>query len=69
MGITRKHISKTGKSILVFRQQPVIGSSGVIPREANAPENEIEARPMGRPAVAIDAVFYPFFLRPTTQAK
>ena len=69
MGITRKHVSKTGKSILAFRRQPVIGSSGAIPREANGPENETEARPTGRAAVAIDAVFYPFFLRPTPQAK
>jgi len=69
MGITRKHISKSGKSILAFRRQPVIGSSGVIPREANGPETETGARPMGKPTVSIDAVFYPFFLRPTPQAK
>ncbi len=69
MGITRKHVSKTGKRILAFRREPVIGSSGVIPREANAPETETETRPKGKPAVSIDAVFYPFFLRTSPQGK
>jgi hypothetical protein len=52
MGIVRKHISKSGKRVLVFRRQPVIGSSGVIPREA---QSDVSARPIGGPAVRIDA--------------
>jgi hypothetical protein len=52
MGIARKHISKSGKRVLVFRPQPVIGSPGAIPREA---QGEAAARRMGSPAVSIDA--------------
>lgn len=53
MDIVRKHISKSGKSVLVFRPQPVIGSAGVIPRDA---QHEAGTRRMGSPAVYIDAV-------------
>jgi hypothetical protein len=56
MGTARKqHVSKSGKSILAFRPQPVIGSAGAIPHEANDAQDKARARPLGRPAVCIDA--------------
>jgi hypothetical protein len=54
MGIARKqHVSKSGKSILTFRPQPVIGSTGAMPREANSAEGEARSRRLGGPAVCI----------------
>ena len=52
MSVARKHISKSGKNVLVFRRQPVIGSAGVIPREAQA---EAGRRRIGTSPVRIDA--------------
>ncbi|QNI32403.1 hypothetical protein H7849_26085 [Alloacidobacterium dinghuense] len=53
MDIVRKHISKSGKSVLVFRPQPVIGSPGVMPPDAQA---EAGMQRMGAAPVRIDAV-------------
>ncbi|HTZ90291.1 MAG TPA: hypothetical protein VMA71_08120 [Alloacidobacterium sp.] len=70
MSITRKqHVSKSGKSILAFRRQPVIGSSGVIPRQANSTQGEDRPRPLGGPAVRIDAASSPFFVRLSPQEE
>jgi hypothetical protein len=52
MSIVRKHISKSGKSVLMFRRQPVIGSAGIIPRDA---QSYTGIPRVGRPAVRIDA--------------
>jgi hypothetical protein len=53
METVRKHISKSGKSVLVFRQQPAIGSAGIIP-----PDTRIEAglQRIGITPERIDAV-------------
>jgi hypothetical protein len=69
MAIARKHISKSGKSVLVFRRQPVIGSAGVIPREANGSRDEVRTRPLGGPAISIDAGPDWFSGRSTLQGK
>jgi hypothetical protein len=69
MAIARKHISKSGKSVLVFRRQPVIGSAGVIPREANSSQDGARTRPLGGPAISIDAVPDWFADRSTLQRK
>ena len=54
MGIAGKqHVSKSGKSVLAFRRHPVIGSAGVIPREA---QGVAGSRPLGGPIVPIDMV-------------
>ncbi len=56
MAIARKHVSKSGKTILAFRPLPVIGSAGVLPREANSAPGEDRRRTLGGPAVRIDTV-------------
>jgi hypothetical protein len=54
MEITRKqHVSKSGKSVLAFRQ-PVNGSAGVMPGEANGAQLETRSRLLGGPVVPID---------------
>lgn len=64
MGTARKqHVSKSGKSILVFRPQAVIGSAGAIPQAANGGQDEARLRSLGGPAVCIDAPSGPFFDR------
>jgi hypothetical protein len=53
MDIVRKHISKSGNSVLVFRPQPVTGSAGIVPPDAQA---EAGMRRTGAEPVRIDAV-------------
>lgn len=52
MDNVRKHISKSGKSVLVFRPQPVIGSRGIISSDAQV---EAGMQRIGEAPVRIDA--------------
>jgi hypothetical protein len=70
MGIARKqHVSKSGKRVLAFRPQPVIGSAGAIPREGNGAQGESRPRRLGGPAVCIDAVPELFPVQPAPQGE